>query len=255
MPFDVLTSPDRSAVNNNNVNYPRQPITAIITNGLFTVDHHWTVLYWNAAAEKLLGVKAVNIIGKNLWAQFADDLPVDFYSNYHNAFIQNMPSHFEEYWPKKSAWFDVNTYHFDNVLYVSFKSSHKSVGIVNPAQKVQQLQVLTELYRFVTEITNDCLWEWNLQTDELFWIDGGHQRVFGYPIVNALVPLRFWQSRIHPEDADRVLKRIRIMRKEKAGAIWEEEYRFQRANGEYAYVHDRAHLIYDDQHIATRMIG
>ncbi len=28
---------------------------------------------------------------------------------------------------------------------------------------------------------------WNLQTDEMFWIDGGHKRVFGYPIENALI--------------------------------------------------------------------
>ena len=48
-----------------------KPITEIITNGFFTVDRKWTVKYWNKAAEKLLGVQAKDIVGKNLWEKFA----------------------------------------------------------------------------------------------------------------------------------------------------------------------------------------
>ncbi|HLG41194.1 MAG TPA: PAS domain-containing protein, partial [Chitinophagaceae bacterium] len=47
--------------------FPGMPITDIIANGLFKVDRRWTVKYWNQAAEKLLGVQAKDIIGKNLW--------------------------------------------------------------------------------------------------------------------------------------------------------------------------------------------
>jgi PAS domain S-box-containing protein len=239
----------------NNGSYPGKPITEIIINGMFTVDRKWSVIYWNAAAEKLLGVKAENIVGKNIWEHFADTLPVNFYSSFHKAFLQDIPIHFEEYWAEKDAWFDVVTYYFENVLSVSFKSSRVPIDPEHPEAPVQQLKILTELYRFVTEITNDCLWEWNLQTNELFWIDGGHKRVFGYPVENALIPLPFWQSRLHPDDAGRVLKRLKSMIREGSGAIWEDEYRFKRIDGEYAYVHDRAHLIYDENHTATRMIG
>ena len=66
----------------------------------------------------------------------------------------------------------------------------------------QQLKVLNELYRFVTEVTNDCLWEWDLQNKEMFWIDGGHKRVFGYPIENTLIPQSFWEELLHPDDKE-----------------------------------------------------
>src|SRR5579863_9013532 len=102
--------------------YLGKPITEIITNGFFTVDHHWTVKYWNEAAETLLGVPAADIIGKNLWEEFAGALPSDFYEIYHNAFIQDIPAHFEEYRGKMGAWFDVVTYHCDDTLFVSFRS-------------------------------------------------------------------------------------------------------------------------------------
>jgi PAS domain S-box-containing protein len=233
-------------------NYLGKPITEIITNGFFTVDQHWTVIYWNKAAETLLGVPAVDIIGKNLWEEFAGAIPVDFYTIYHNAFIQDIPRHFEEYWGKMGAWFDVITYHCDDTLSVSFRSRNHPA---HSGRLQQQFKMLNELYQFVTEVTNDCLWEWDLHTKELFWIDGGHKRVFGYQIVNALIPQSFWENHLHPNDKVRILNRLNKILSEGSDSIWEDEYRFQRADGSYAYVHDRAHIIYDVDEVACRMIG
>jgi len=232
--------------------YLGKPITEIITNGFFTVDQHWTVKYWNKAAEKLLGVPARDIIGKNLWEEFAGAIPMDFYAVYHNSFIQDIPVHFEEYWGKMGAWFDVITYHCEDTLSVSFRSrNHRA----HSGRLQQTLKMMNELYQFVTEVTNDCLWEWDLQTRELFWIDGGHKRVFGYPIINALIPQSFWEIHLHPDDKIRILNRLHRILTEGSDSLWEDEYRFQRADGSYAYVHDRAHIIYDEDMVARRMIG
>ena len=232
--------------------YPGKPITEIITNGFFTVDRHWTVKYWNKAAEKLLEVPAADIVGKNLWEEYAGVIPVDFYAVYHNAFIEDIPVHFEEYWGKMGAWFDVITYHCDDTLSVSFRSRNHPAhsGLLQ-----QRLKVMNELYQFVTQVTNDCLWEWDLHTKELFWIDGGHKRVFGYQIENALIPQSFWENHLHPDDKVRILNRLHRILEEGSDSTWEDEYRFQRADGSYAFVHDRAHIIYDADKVACRMIG
>ena len=236
----------------NNHHYRGTPITETVANGFFAVDQQWTVTYWNNAAEKILGVTAEEMIGKNLWEKFAGIFPIEFYRVYHKAFLQDVPVHFEEYWGEKSAWFDVITYHCDNSLCVSFKSSSQPA---NPQDTQQKLQALNELYKFVTEVTNDCLWEWDLQNKEIFWIDGGHKRVFGYPIENALIPQRFWESCIHPEDLGRVLTSLDKIISASSQNQWEAEYRFKKANGEYAYVCDRGHIIYNDEKVAVRMIG
>jgi signal transduction histidine kinase len=232
--------------------YLGKPITEIIANGFFTVDQRWTVKYWNKAAETLLGVAAADIIGKNLWEEFAGAVPLDFYTIYHNTFIQDIPAHFEEYWGKMGTWFDVITYHCDNTLSVSFRSRNPQAGSKHPAQ---QLKTLTNLYRFVTEVTNDCLWEWDLQTREIFWIDGGHKRVFGYPIVNAIIPQGFWENHLHPDDKVRIINRLNKILSDGFESVWEDEYRFQKADGSYADVYDRAHIIYDSDKVASRMIG
>src|ERR1700738_4908599 len=115
-----------------NNGYPRKPITETITNGFLAVDHKWTVKYWNNAAEKLLGVQAKDIVGKNLWEKFAGVIPLDFYAVYHKAFLQDAPVHFEEYWGEMGSWFDVITYPSEDVLSVSFKSSNQPAYPQNP---------------------------------------------------------------------------------------------------------------------------
>jgi PAS domain S-box-containing protein len=232
----------------NNKSYPGMPITEIITNGFFTVDNKWTVKYWNKAAEKLLKVQSKDIVGKNLWKEFAEVLPLEFYAVYHKAFLQDVPVHFEEYWGEMGTWFDVITYHSEDTLSVSFKSTSE------PDHQELQLRMLNDLYRFVEEVTNDCLWEWNFQTKEILWIDGGHKRVFGYNIENALIPQSFWESLLHPDDKERILTRVNKIISEGAKSEWEDDYRFKKANGGYAYVHDRGHIIYDGGK-AIRMIG
>ena len=234
--------------------YPGRPIAETIINGFFTVDPKWNVQYWNKAAETLLKVRAADIVGKNLWQEFAQLIPLEFYAVYHKAFEKDVPIHFEEYWGEMGSWFDVITYYCDDKLSVSFKSSNQSIDPEFPKNREQQLAIKTELYRFVTEITNDCLWEWDLLTKEMFWIDGGHKRIFGYKVENALIPQAFWESRIHPKDKLRVLSGVRHAINQKSVCLWEEEYRFQKANGEYASVHDRGHIIYDGE-TACRMIG
>jgi len=175
MTVKLLSKSIGAKQNKNGIGYSGMRIAEIIANGFFKVDRKWTVKYWNKAAEKILGVASKDIVGKNIWDVFAESISREFYTAYHNAFLPDIPAHFEEYWPQMGSWFDVITYHYDDILSVSFKSHSQSSHSKHPEHPEQQLKMLNELYRFVTEVTNDCLWEWDLQNKELFWIDGGHK--------------------------------------------------------------------------------
>jgi PAS domain S-box-containing protein len=232
--------------------YPDIPMTEIIPNGFFIVNNKWIVKHWNKTAESLLAVKAVDIVGRNLWEAFAGIIPLQFYTVYHKAFLQDIPVHFVEYWEEMGSWFDVVTYYYEDSLSVSFKSTNQPSHHEPPEKR---LKTLNELYRYVTEVTNDCLWEWDLSAKELFWIDGGHKRVFGYPIVNAIIPQHFWENRLHPDDKLRILIRLSKIIAAGTATVWEDEYQFRKADGQYAYVQDRAHIIYGKNGRASRMIG
>jgi PAS domain S-box-containing protein len=181
-----------------------------------------------------------------------DAIPKAFYTAYYQALLRDIPVHFTIYWPKMETWFDVTTCHFDDFLSVSFKGS-KNPGDSGPL--LRQHKFLNDMYRLITEVTTDCLWEWDLLAEQIFWIDGGHKRVFGYEIQNALIPQRFWEARLHPDDKVRILTSVHKFFTEYSANDWEQEYRFQKLNGEYAHVHDRGHIVYNQGKRTSRMIG
>jgi len=227
-------------------------IADIFGNGFFIVDQQWKVSLWNNIAEKLLGISADDMIGKNIWVQFKSTMPEGFYTSYHQALLEGIPAEFSVYWEKMNAWFDVTTCYFDHCLSVSFKGRPDGG---NPAPSVRQLKSTNDMYRLVTEVTSDCLWEWDLVLGQILWIDGGHKRAFGYPIENALIPRRFWESRLHPDDRARVVTSLHDFFVSGMAVNWEEEYRFRKFNGDYAYVHDRGQIVYNGEKKTSLMIG
>jgi PAS domain-containing protein len=87
------------------------------------------------------------------------------------------------------------------------------------------------------------IWHWDLASGRVEW-DKGLAPLFGYPEVVTDAAWR--ESRIHPEDRDRVkvsLQRATIVNH---GAEWSDRYRFRRADGSYAIVSERAYVVQDD---------
>jgi PAS domain S-box-containing protein len=249
------------------IQYPHVPIAEIIGNGFFIVDRHWTVSSWSHMAEELVGISAADMLGKNLWKQLMNAIPKAFYTAYCQALLQDIPVHFTIYWPKKKNWFEVTTCYFDDSLSVCFKAGQNPENPVNPTNPETpetpadpepspgQQKSLNDMYRLITEVTTDCLWEWDFLAEQILWIDGGHKRVFGYEIQDALIPQRFWEARLHPDDKVRILTSIHGFFRQGIADDWEQEYRFQKFNGEYAHVHDRGRIVYHRDKRTSRMIG
>ncbi|HEX8528616.1 MAG TPA: PAS domain S-box protein [Cytophagales bacterium] len=107
-------------------------------------------------------------------------------------------------------------------------------------------------FRLLAEATNDVIWDADLAAGSLWWNDN-YKKQFGYPEAEADPDLS-WYGRMHPEDAARVA--ATMQQAEAAGQRqWRAEYRFRRADGEYADVLDRAYIIRDSAGKAIRAIG
>lgn len=57
-----------------------------ITDGFYAIGPDGTVLYWNKAAEEMLGKSRDEVIGKSLWDSFPDGKALNFYTYYQQAF-------------------------------------------------------------------------------------------------------------------------------------------------------------------------
>lgn len=119
-------------------------------------------------------------------------------------------------------------------------------------QMLQAVQSSEERYALVTQATNDVIWDWDIEQDQLVWSDSG-KSVLGYA-PETVHSTQWWRGLIHPDDQERVTVEFEsaLARGE---TIWTAEYRFRRADGTYATVLDRGYLVKDNQGSPVRMIG
>lgn len=120
---------------------------------------------------------------------------------------------------------------------------------------IEDLKISNDRYSYVSKATSDAIWDWDLVSNEIYY-NISYYRLFGYPYNGESQPISSWKKLIHPEDVDRVS--ISIEEKLSApGAdnTWKEEYRYLKADGSYAYVFDRAYIVYDAHGTPVRMVG
>lgn len=85
-------------------------------------------------------------------------------------------------------------------------------------------------------------WEWDLATGRIRWNEG-LAKLFGYS--ETVTDAAWRESRIHPEDRERVQRSLQRATIENHGRLWSETHRFRRASGAYAEVRERAFVVND----------
>jgi PAS domain S-box-containing protein len=108
-------------------------------------------------------------------------------------------------------------------------------------------------FSLISRITNDAVWDWDLETNELWWSEG-LERTFGFDLSLVQPSAKWWEERIHPEDRERVLGSLRDFLASEA-TEFRSEYRFQLPDGGYARVADLAVALRDAMGKPRRMLG
>ena len=125
--------------------------------------------------------------------------------------------------------------------------------ITDRKQAEAAMRASEERYRLLARSANESVWDWDLLTDRITW-DPGTGPLLDYEFSQLGDIVGWWYERIHPADRERVMGSIDAAISE-ARSAWLEEYRFRRADGTYAVVHDRAHIEHDDSGTPIRVIS
>lgn len=111
----------------------------------------------------------------------------------------------------------------------------------------------TERFRTLARATNDAIWDWEVSSGDVWWNDGV-TKLFGHVLDAGIAGSSWWSDRVHPDE--RAAVEAQFLGTLHGHALtWEGEYRFLRADGSYADVYDRGHILRDEQGIARRVIG
>jgi PAS domain S-box-containing protein len=116
-----------------------------------------------------------------------------------------------------------------------------------------ELEQSLKMYEHVTEATSDAIWDYDPKSTILFWGEG-FKTLFGYEKGPSKKGIKRWTEKIHPDDVDRIMKNVDEFM---AGTMdrWDEEYRFKKADGNYAYVRDKAIVVTGEDGSLERIIG
>lgn len=108
-------------------------------------------------------------------------------------------------------------------------------------------------YKLAVKATNDAIWDWNLAANHVLWNDTLEQ-AYGHQLPSGETTGEWWIEHIHPDDRARIYASIHAVI-DGSGNAWTDDYRFRRADGTYAEVLDRGHVIRNADGRAVRMIG
>ncbi len=116
----------------------------------------------------------------------------------------------------------------------------------------QALIKSNERFKMASRATSDVIYDWDMETGQLTWGDNLYT-LFGYKPYQVM--LKNWESYIHPDEQEDVLKSLYETINNPRKKNWKKEYRFITASGDYRYVMEKGFVIRNKAKKAIRMIG
>jgi two-component system cell cycle sensor histidine kinase/response regulator CckA len=91
------------------------------TDGFFAVDSEWKLTYVNAEAEKMLGRKRDDVLGRVFWEEFPSFIGTIFQTNYEHVMAEKVAIEFEAADSTGKIWYNVHAYRSNGGVSVFFR--------------------------------------------------------------------------------------------------------------------------------------
>lgn len=213
---------------------------------IFVFDGDGIITYVNSRTMAELGTDE-SPVGRHIWDVFPGAEQETFANAYRKVAAQRVPMTFEAFSPARDGWYEAHFAPLGDGVYASFQNVDDRRASANRLKRSE------ERYRLAAKATNDLIWDWDLVTDALEWNEN-LAGCFGYGLDDLGSTGDWWKSKVHPNDIARVLTTVHKAFDD-GGETFDGEYRFQRADGSYAVVHDRGYVVRDDEGRPIRMVG
>ena len=113
------------------------------------------------------------------------------------------------------------------------------------------LQSSEERFQYAAQATQEVIWDWDIASRNV-WFNEALRTVWGHDLQGDQVSVDWWERRLHPDDRAVILESLRWAIE--GQTRWTGAYRFERGDGTYGHVLDRAVIIRDGRGQAVRVI-
>jgi PAS domain S-box-containing protein len=227
---------------------------------IITIDENGFITFWNPKAEKIFGWTESEVLGKTLTDNIIPNYHKDGHDNGMKAY--NKTGH----GPALNKLLElkaVNKYGKEFPIELSIipvkqgdtKFFCSFIRDISDRKKNEEdLRASRELWQFALEGAGDGVWEYNFQTNEVFF-SKRYKDMLGYDDSDFKNESFEWKNRIHPNDLQIIAQTDQDYEK---GIIknHQREYRIKHKNGNYIWILDRGMVVsYNDDGKPQRIIG
>ena len=125
--------------------------------------------------------------------------------------------------------------------------------LASRTELTNELTLSEERFSLALDGANDGLWDWNLLTDHVFY-SSTWNRMFLNDDVNEGESFNTWKSHIHPSDLKGAIHDVQQYLKGET-LDYHSEMRMMTHDGSYIHVLSKGKAIFDENGVATRMLG
>lgn len=219
----------------------------------FSLDNDWNISYMNDAAASHYKIPKKDLIGKNYWEVTPHLREHQFYNELIASKVKGKSSVVELCYAPTKQWYENWMHPDENGISVYYREiTQKKKEIEKTIQEKKDQEVISERLVLISNATNDALWDWNLETNEVW----GNEKY--YELLNKKDPnesnYEAFIRNIHPDDWDNLLEAGQTSLKEKRQSMII-EYRFLNKEGNWITLLNRQKYLYDSNNNAYRTLG
>ncbi|HSF53956.1 MAG TPA: PAS domain S-box protein [Algoriphagus sp.] len=129
------------------------------------------------------------------------------------------------------------------------------IDVTDTVYYEKELQRSNERFEIIAKATNDILWDFDIQKNQLY-VSEGFNSQFGYDDELKFSSLKDFLDLIHPADRDSVGNQLReFLDYDGVDKKWGIDYRMRKGDGNYSFIQHKSFFIRDRKGKAIRALG
>jgi len=139
------------------------------------------------------------------------------------------------------------------ILYVTTDATRRVLAVEELQQTLGVLREREERLNLVLTGTNDGIWDWDLETDEVYF-SPRWKSMLGYEEWEIRPHVESWRNLLHPDDVDKALAALND-HLENRTPFYRLEHRLRRKDGTFRWILARGVSVRDEDGRPVRLVG